>query len=468
MATLIGVMFGILILTLINKNNIPTDNEIISKNLIGNSFNKAVNKASPSVVNIYSDVLVDDRRSQFPFSDRFNSIFGRNQARIQSSLGSGVIFYSNGYILTNQHVIGDRNVGITVELPSGRKEKAKIIGIDKGTDLAVLKINQNEELSSIEIANSDNLKIGDIVLAIGNPYGLGQSVSMGIVSATGREFNNPYSDYIQTDASINQGNSGGPLFDMNGDVIGINTAIFGQAGSIGIGFSIPSNSAKIVIDQLIKYGETKRGWLGVRIQTVTKEIAEVEKLDKPRGALVASVAENSPSEKAGIKSGDIILEFNGIIINEMKELPKIVAQTQVGKTVEVKIWRNKKEITRKIKLGRLETSEDFKVQKKATKSKSSDIKSLKISVRPLNQKDIETRKLPKNTTGLVITDIQKNSPINFLNVNNIIIEAQKEKIKSKENLEKIVSDVLKSSEKTILIVIYNNQNQKRYIGVKLN
>ena len=241
MATLIGVMFGILILTLSNKNNIPTDDEFISKNLIGNSFNKAVNKASPSVVNIYSDVLVNDRRSQSLFSDRFNSIFGRNQARIQSSLGSGVIFYSNGYILTNQHVIGDRNVGITVELSSGRKEKAKIIGIDKGTDLAVLKIDQIEELSSIEIANSDNLKIGDIVLAIGNPFGLGQSVSMGIVSATGREFNNPYSDYIQTDASINQGNSGGALIDTTGRLVGINTLIRSSTGgSEGVGLAIPS------------------------------------------------------------------------------------------------------------------------------------------------------------------------------------------------------------------------------------
>jgi len=224
-AALIGAVFGILIFTVFSEANNPTKDEIITTNLIGNSFNGAVNKASPSVVNIYSDVLVNDRRSQFPFSDRFNSIFGLNKSRIQSSLGSGVIFYSNGYILTNQHVIGDRNVGITVELSNGRKEKAKIIGVDKGTDLAVLKIEQNEELSSIEIANSDNLNIGDIVLAIGNPYGLGQSVSMGIVSATGREFNNPYSDYIQTDASINQGNSGGALIDTTGRLVGINTLI---------------------------------------------------------------------------------------------------------------------------------------------------------------------------------------------------------------------------------------------------
>merc|ERR1711935_482807 len=195
-----------------------------------------------------------------------------------------------------------------------------------------------------------------------------------------------FEDYIQTDASINSGNSGGPLFDMNGDVIGINTAILGKSGSIGIGFSIPSNDAKRVVSQLIEFGETKRGWLGVRIQVVSEEIADVEKLDEPRGALVASVAENSPSDKAGIKAGDIILEFNNTKIKEMKELPIIVAQTEVGKTVDVKIWRNKKEINKKIKLGRLETSSDFKEEEKENQTKKekpeiSEIKSLKITTR---------------------------------------------------------------------------------------
>ena len=225
------------------------------------------------------------------------------------------------------------------------------------------------------------------------------------------------------------------------------------------------------MSQLIEFGETKRGWLGVRIQVVSEEIAEVEKLDEPRGALVASVAENSPSDKAGIKAGDIILEFNNTKIKEMKELPIIVAQTEVGKTVDVKIWRNKREITKKIKLGRLETSEDFKVEKKETKEEKpeiSEIKSLKIIVRPLNKKDIEQRKLPNQTTGLVITNIGKNSPVNYLNVGDVIVEAQKKKIKSTKDLEDIVGTALKSNQKTILIVIYNNQNQRRYIGVKLD
>jgi len=259
---------------------------------------------------------------------------------------------------------------------------------------------------------------------------------------------------------------------MDGEVIGINSAILGQSGSIGIGFSIPSNSAKKVVNQLIKFGETKRGWLGVRIQVVTKEIADVEKLDKPRGALVASVADNSPSAKGGIKAGDIILEFNGSEIKEMQELPKIVAQTEVGKNVEVKVWRNKKEITKKVKLGRLETSEDFKdVSKKTEPTEQpevTEIKSLKITARTLTKKEITDRKLPNQTTGLVITNIQADSPINYLNINNIIIEAQKKKIKSIQDLESVIQTALKSSEKTILIVIYNNQNQRRYIGIKLN
>ena len=226
---------------------------------------------------------------------------------------------------------------------------------------------------------------------------------------------------------------------MNGDVIGINTAILGRNGSIGIGFSIPSNSAKIVIDQLIEFGETKRGWLGVRIQDVTKEIADVEKLDKPRGALVASVADGSPSDKAGVKAGDIILEFNGESINEMKQLPIIVARTAVGKKVKVKIWRNKKEIIKNITLGRLETSEDFKVsEKQKTKDPTDHIEDLKITVRSLNKEDIKNRKLPNQTTGLVIKSIQNNSPLaGSIEVNIIIVEAQKERIKSIDDLKQI-------------------------------
>jgi len=256
---------------------------------------------------------------------------------------------------------------------------------------------------------------------------------------------------------------------MNGDVIGINTAILGRSGSIGIGFSIPSNSAKIVIDQLIEFGETKRGWLGVRIQDVTKEIADVEKLDEPRGALVASVAQNSPSDKAGVKAGDIILEFDGQRIQEMKELPMIVARTKVGKKVNVKIWRNKKEILKIITLGRLETSEDFKVAESKKAPEEFIVNDLKITVRKLTNEDIKNRNLPNQTSGLVITKIDKDSPlINSIELNSIILEAQKKKIRDINDLNQAIKQVMNSNEKTILLVIYNSQNQRRYIGIKLD
>ena len=438
------------------------------------SFADLAEKLMPSVVYISTTQTVITNVNPFPFEfppgspfeDMFKE-FGTPQKRKASALGSGFIIDAKGIVITNNHVIkGAEDIMVRVE---GDKEyKAKVLGSDPLSDIAVLKIESKEKLIPVKFGDSDKARIGDWVIAIGNPFGLGGTVTSGIISARNRDIGmSRYEDFIQTDASINVGNSGGPLFDMNGEVIGINTAILGQAGSIGIGFAIPSNSAKKVIEQLIEFGETKRGWLGVRIQVVTKEIADVEKLDKPRGALVASVAEGSPSDKAGIKAGDIILEFNGVLINEMKELPKIVAQTDVGKTVEVKVWRNGKEISKKIKLGRLETSEDFKA-KKTIETKDTAIESLKINVRPVEQKDIDERGLPKNTKGLVITEIANDSPINYLSAGNIIIEAQKKVIKTIGDLEIAINVALKSSEKTLLLVIFNNQNQRRYIGVKLD
>ena len=449
--------------------------QVLAKD-VPESFADLAERLMPSVVNISTTTTIVTNANPFkgfqfppgsPFEDMFKE-FGIPQKRKSSALGSGFIINETGIVITNNHVIQDSE-DIVVRVDGDKEYKAKIIGADPLSDIAVLQIESKEKFMPVKFGDSDKARIGDWVIAIGNPFGLGGTVTSGIISARNRSIGlSRYEDYIQTDASINQGNSGGPLFDMNGNVIGINTAILGQSGSIGIGFSIPSNSAKKIIDQLVEFGETKRGWLGVRIQVVTKEIADLEKLDEPRGALIASVAEKSPSEKAGIKAGDIILEFDGTKIKEMKELPKIVAQTEVGKTVEVKVWRNKKEISKKIKLGRLETSEDFKEEKKEAEIDILEIKSLKITARVLTKKDIEARKLPNQTTGLVIMSIAKDSPINYLNVNNIIVEAQKKKIKSRQDLEKIVEDALKSNQKTILIAIYNNQNQRRYIGVKLD
>ena len=443
---------------------------------VPNSFADLAEKLMPSVVNISTTQTVVTNTNPFPFTfppgspfeDMFRE-FGTPQKRKTSALGSGFIIDKKGIVVTNNHVIQDAE-DIIVRVDGDKEYKAKVIGADPLSDIAVLQIESNEKFTPVIFGNSDKARIGDWVIAIGNPFGLGGTVTSGIISARNRSIGlTRYEDYIQTDASINSGNSGGPLFDMNGDVIGINTAILGRSGSIGIGFSIPSNSAKKVIDQLIEFGETKRGWLGVRIQETTKEIADVEKLGEPRGALVASVAENSPSEKGGIMAGDIILEFNGKKINEMKELPIIVAQTEVGKMVEVKIWRNKKEITKMIKLGRLETSEEFKVSKKEKSPSIFKIEKLKISVRKLTKKDIKDRKLPNQTSGLVIVSIENDSPmINSVEVDSIIIEVQKKKIKSSEDLKKIIENELKSDQKTLLFAIYNTQNQRRYIGVKLD
>tara|TARA_B100000035_G_scaffold234245_1_gene202532 strand:+ start:695 stop:2098 length:1404 start_codon:yes stop_codon:yes gene_type:complete len=439
------------------------------------SFADLAEKLMPSVVNISTTQTVVTNANPFPFQfppgspfeDMFKE-FGVPQERQSSALGSGFIIDEKGIVVTNNHVIQDAE-DIIVRVNNDKEFKAEVIGADPLSDIAVLQLDTNEKFTPVKFGDSDKARIGDWVIAIGNPFGLGGTVTSGIISARNRSIGlSRYEDYIQTDASINSGNSGGPLFDMNGDVIGINTAILGRNGSIGIGFSIPSNSAKIVIDQLIEFGETKRGWLGVRIQDVTKEIAEIEKLDEPRGALVASVAVNSPSDKAGVKAGDIILEFNGEKINQMKELPIIVARTEVGKKVEVKIWRNKKEISKNIILGRLETSEDFKISEKPSLIESS-IESLKITVRKLNNEDIKQRNLPNQTKGLVITQIENSSPLkNSIEVNSIIVEAQKKKIKSANELELIIKQSLNSNQKTILFVIYNSQNQRRYIGIKLD
>jgi len=437
------------------------------------SFADLTKKLMPAVVNISTSTTVVKNVNPFPFEfppgspfeDMFKE-FGTPQKRKSSALGSGFIIDKKGIVITNNHVIqGAEDIFIRT---NGDKEyKAKILGTDPLSDVAVLQIITKDKFETVKFGNSDTARIGDWVIAIGNPFGLGGTVTAGIVSARNRNIGMArYEDFIQTDASINSGNSGGPLFNMKGEVIGINTAILGQSGSIGIGFAIPSNSAKLVIDQLLEFGETKRGWLGVRIQTVTKEIAEVEKLKKAQGALVASVAPGSPSDKAGIKDGDIILEFDGKKINEMQELPLIVAQTEVGKVVNVKIWRNKKEFTKKITLGRLETSEDFKAEKPSV-LKTTFIDGLKIEVRKITKDDLVEKRIPLNTTGVLITKIDTDSPINYLKVGDLIVEAQKRNIKSATELNNLVNAALRTSSKTILIAVINDQNQKRYIGVKL-
>jgi serine protease Do len=444
---------------------------------VPDSFADLAEKLMPSVVNISTTQTVKTTQNAFPFQFPPGSPFGemfkdfeKPTERKASSLGSGFIIKENGIVITNNHVIANAE-DILVRV--GEKEfKAEVVGADPYMDIAVLKMDTKDKFTTVKFGDSDNARVGDWAVAIGNPFGLGGTVTAGIISARNRDINlTRYDDFIQTDASINQGNSGGPLFNLKGEVIGINTAIIapGQSGSIGIGFAIPANAASNVIDQLIEFGETKRGWLGVRIQEVTKEIAEVEKLKKPAGALVASVGQNSPADKAGIKAGDIILEFDGKKIDTMRTLPKVVANTKVGKSVELKIWRNKKSINKKLVLGRLESSEEFKEKKTQTVTKENEIETLKITVREITDEDINSRNLDKKTTGVVIVNIANKSPLaNLLSINDIIIEVQKTQVKNYSDLNRIVEAIFKKGEKTLLLTVINSNNQRRYLGVKIN
>ena len=445
---------------------------------VPSSFADLAEKLMPSVVNISSTQTIKTTSNPFPFQfppgspfeDMFKE-FNRPTERKATALGSGFIIDKKGIVVTNNHVIEGAE-DIIVSVNGSTEYKAKVIGKDPYMDIAVLKIESEKKFIPVSFGDSDKARIGDWVIAIGNPYGFGGTVTSGIISSRNRDIGlTRYDDFIQTDASINIGNSGGPLFNLDGEVIGINTAIIapGQSGSIGIGFAIPSNPASIVISQLIEFGETKRGWLGVRIQEVTKEIAEVEKLEKPEGALVASVSENSPANKAGIKAGDIILEFDGKRVDTMRTLPKLVAQSKVGKRVKLKIWRNQKLISKNVLLGRLESSKEFKAENKIDPDTSKYIKieSLKISIRDLNKDDISQRELPKNTTGVVITKISEGSPLMFVAVNDIIVELQKKKVINSNQFSNLVREIISSDEKTLYLAIYNSSNQRSYITVKL-
>ena len=466
------ILFSLLLLNLAFNN-------LLNAKPVPDSFADLAEKLMPSVVNISTTQTIKTTANplpfQFPPGSPFEEMFkdyNQPRERQASSLGSGFIINKNGTVITNNHVIN--NADDIVVIVGDKEYKAEIIGADPYADIAVLKINSKDVFKPVEFGNSDKARVGDWVIAIGNPFGLGGTVTSGIISARNRDINlTRYDDFIQTDASINQGNSGGPLFDLNGDVIGVNTAIIGQGGSVGIGFAIPSNAASDVINQLIKFGETRRGWLGVRIQEVTKEIAEVEGLKNTQGALIASVGEKSPADKAGLEAGDIILKFDGKKIDTMRTLPKLVSRTEVGKSVELEIWRNKKILTKKLKLGRLESSEDFKAETKTSKpkpkTKDTEIDSLKISVRDTTPDDIDARKLNKNLKGVVITYISNQSVVaGYLQVGDIILEVQKNKISNTKQFNNLIENIYKKGEKTILLVIINKNNQRRYLGIKTN
>jgi len=441
------------------------------------SFADLAEKLMPSVVNISSTQTIKTTANPFPFQfppgspfeDMFKD-FNTPKERKATALGSGFIIDKKGIVVTNNHVIQGAE-DIIVYVNGTTQFKAEVIGKDPYMDLAVLQIKSDKKFQPVSFGDSDKARVGDWVVAIGNPFGLGGTVTAGIISSKNRDIGGRYDNFIQTDASINTGNSGGPLFDLDGKVIGINTAIIspGASGSIGIGFAIPSNQASHVIDQLLEFGETKRGWLGVRIQEVTKEIADLEKLDEAYGALVASVSENSPAYKAGVKAGDIILEFDGKKVDSMKTLPRLVAQTKVGKRVILKIWRSQKIIKKTVLLGRLESSKEYIAENTPEEDKSNFtfIEELKIYVRNLNKDDILKRDLPNNTSGVVVTSLEEGSPLMFLSTGDIIVELQKKKILNSKQFSKLVNNLLENGEKTLLFAIYNANNQRTYLTVKL-
>lgn len=336
------------------------------------SFSKLARDVMPAVVNISTSQTSSNRPNMpqafppgSPFEDMFKDFFDRfggpgmgnrqaPQRRVQS-LGSGFIISDDGYVVTNNHVIESADE-IEVIMQDGTTHDATLVGRDPKTDVALLKIDSDSPLPFVRFGESDTLEVGDWVLAVGNPFGLGGSVSAGIVSARHRRLNaGPYDDFIQTDAAINKGNSGGPLFDMDGFVVGVNTAIISPTGgSVGIGFSIPSNMAKSVVSQLREFGSTRRGWLGVRIQIVSEDIADSVGLKDARGALVAAVSEDGPSARSDIRVGDIILTFDGRPIDEMQDLPRIVAETEVGKTVKVELWRDGRKVVQDVEIALLD------------------------------------------------------------------------------------------------------------------
>ncbi|MFM8700063.1 MAG: Do family serine endopeptidase [Hyphomicrobiales bacterium] len=414
-----------------------------------------------------------------PFQDFFDEFLGpkgengqRPSQRRSSSLGSGFVIDAAGIIVTNNHVIGDADE-ITVIFTDGRKLKADIVGKDPKVDLAVLRVKPDKPLTAVKFGDSDMSRIGDWVMAIGNPFGLGGSVSAGIVSARNRDISDQsYGQYIQTDAAINKGNSGGPLFNMDGDVIGVNTAILSPSGgSIGIGFAVPSNMARPVVEQLIAYGETRRGWLGVRIQPVDENIAESLGLGEPRGALIAGVDEKGPSKPAGILSGDVIIRFDGQEIKESRDLPRIVGQTAVGKEVDVVVIREGKEKSLRVTLGRLEDGEKLAQQGNGGPTPDAPVVKKALGLELSNMTD-EVRKrysIKESVKGVVVTKVDPDSAAGDkrISAGDVITEVQQEAVQTPDALVKRISALRKEGKKSALFLVSSAQGDMRFVALPL-
>ena len=441
------------------------------------SFADQVEKLSPAVVNISTTTVVNDGQSmdmpQFPpgspFEEFFKNFDDNNRQRKAQSLGSGFIIDDDGIVVTNYHVIENAEE-IRVVLADETSFTAEVLGQDQKTDIAVLKIEPGDtKLQAVSFGDSDQLRVGDWVLAIGNPFGLGGTVTAGIVSARGRDIGNgPYDDFIQTDASINRGNSGGPLFNTNGDVIGINTAIYSQSGgSVGIGFAISSNLAERVAEQLIEFGQTRRGWLGVYIQEVTPDIAESLGLNDDIGALISSVNEDGPAAKGGIQAGDVIVEFDGKQIEKMRDLPRIVAETDIGANVKVELFRQGKRETVNVTLGELEKAELAGViGNRHNQSDDFSFGSLGFTVTDLNAALAEELGLDAATTGVVVREVVPGSPAadKGLSSGDILRRYGQRPITDAANLANDIEEAEEAGRSGVLLLI-EREGRERFIQI---
>lgn len=417
-----------------------------------------------------------------PFEEFFEDFFkNRRQGggstqqtpRKVNSLGSGFIIDGSGLVVTNNHVIADADE-INVILNDGTKIKADIVGRDKRSDLALLRFKPDKPLTAVKFGDSDALRLGEWVIAIGNPFSLGGTVTAGIVSARNRDINSgPYDNYIQTDAAINRGNSGGPLFNLNGEVIGVNTAIISPTGgSIGIGFAVPSKTVIRVIDQLRQFGEARRGWLGVKIQQVTDEIADSLNVKPPHGALIAGVDDKGPAKPAGIEPGDVIVRFDGQNIREMKDLPRIVADTPVGKEVDVVVIRKGEQQTKKVTLGQLqeEVKEvSVKTTVPADTDKPATQKALGLDLTGLT-KDLRTKyKIKDSVKGVLVTSVDASSDAanKRLSAGDVIVEVAQEAVSNPADVRKRIEQLKKDGKKSVLLLVSNGEGEVRFVALNV-
>ncbi|MBB99570.1 MAG: serine protease [Rhodobacteraceae bacterium] len=441
-----------------------------------------------SVVNISTAQNVTGQRSVpmpqvpdgSPFQEFFDEFFNRqnrdntNRPRRVQSLGSGfVLDGTEGIIITNNHVIEGADE-ITVNFNDGSKLAAEVIGTDPKTDLAVLKVDPEGPLKAVAFGDSDKMRVGDWVMAIGNPFGLGGTVTTGIVSARNRDINSgPYDNYLQTDASINRGNSGGPLFNELGEVIGINTAIISPSGgSIGIGFAIPSKTAMQVIAQLREFGETRRGWLGVRIQEVTDEIAESLGMSDAEGALVAGITEGGPAEEAGLTAGDVIIEFNGQRVPSMRDLPRMVADTPVAEEVDVVVLRKGTEVTLKVTLGRLEEADSAVADasgESPADEPSETSSMLGMTLAPMSDELREKYTIAEDVEGVVVTEVEAGSDAaeKRITAGDVIVEVAQEAVKAPADIRARVQTLKEEGRRLALLLISNAQGEVRFIPVPI-